>query len=65
MDIMLSVVLMGTKLLESFTKKNCNKTNQKEFRIEEVTKRKGDKLYVKWKGCDNLFNNWIDKEDIV
>ena len=56
---------MGTKSLESFTKKNCNKTNQKEFRIEEVTKRKDDKLYAKWKGCNNLFNNWIDKEDIV
>ena len=30
------------------------KTNQKEFKVEEVTKRKGDKLYVKW----------IDKKDI-
>ena len=29
------------------------KTNQKESRIEKVLKRKGDKLYVKWKGCDN------------
>ena len=26
------------------------KKNQKEFRIEKVIKRKGDKLYVKWKG---------------
>ena len=25
-------------------------TNQNEFRIEKVLKRKGDKLYVKWKG---------------
>ena len=22
----------------------------------------GDKLYVKWKGDDNSFNNWIDKK---
>ena len=29
------------------------KTNQKEFRIEEVIKRKGDKLYFKSKGYDN------------
>ena len=29
--------------------KNYQKTNQKEFRIEKVFKRKGDKLYVKWK----------------
>ena len=26
------------------------KINQKEFRFEEVVKRKDDKLYVKWKG---------------
>ena len=29
------------------------KTNQEEFRIEKVIKRKGNKLYVKWKGYDN------------
>ena len=36
------------------------KTNQK-FRIEKVIKRKGDKLYVKWKGYDSSFNSWIHK----
>ena len=25
-------------------------TNQEEFRIEKVIKKKGNKLYVKWKG---------------
>ena len=25
----------------------------------------GDKLYVKWKGYDNSFNSWTDKEDKV
>ena len=25
-------------------------------------KRKGDKLYVKWKGDDNFFNSLIDKK---
>ena len=38
---------------------------QKEFKIEKVLKKKGDKLYVKWKGYDNSFNSWIDKKDIV
>ena len=38
------------------------KTNQEEFRIEKVIKKKGDKLYVKWKGYDNSFNSWIDKK---
>ena len=41
------------------------KTNQKEFRIEKVLKRKGVKLYVKWKEYNNRFNSWIDKKDLV
>ena len=40
-------------------------TKLNEFRIEKVIKRKGDKLYVKWKGYDNSFNSWIDKKDLV
>ena len=63
--IKILVILKAKKLLESFTKKNCKKTNQKEFRVEKVIKRKGDKLYVKWKDYDNSFNSWIDKKDIV
>ena len=43
-------------------KENCKKTNKKEFRIENVFKKIGDKLYVKWNGYDNLFNSWIDKK---
>ena len=41
------------------------KTNQKKFRREKVIKRKGDKLYVKWKGCDNSVNSSINKKDFV
>ena len=58
------MILMEKKLLEPFAKLNC-KTNQKDFRIEKVINRKGDKLYVKWKYYDNSFNNWIDKKDVV
>ena len=36
-----------------------------ESRIEKVIKKKGDKLYVKWKGYDNSFNSWIDNNDIA
>ena len=62
---MLLAILMEKKLLEPFTKKDCKKyTNKKEFRVEKVIKRKGDKLYIKWKGYDNSFNSWIDKKDI-
>ena len=35
------------------------------FLAGKVIKRKGEKLYVKWKGYDNSFNSWIDKKDIV
>ena len=31
----------------TFYEKELKKANQKEFRIEEVIKRKGNKLYVK------------------
>ena len=40
------------------------RTNQQDFRIEKVIKKKGDKLSVKWKGYDNSFNSWIDKKDL-
>ena len=46
-------------------KRNCKKTNQNEYRIEKVIETKGDRLYVKWKGYDNSFDSWIDKNDIV
>ena len=53
---------MVKEFLEPFSKKNCKKTNQKEFRTEKVIKRKGDRLNVKWKCYDNLFNSLIDKK---
>ena len=46
-------------------KKELQKTNQKEFRIEKVLKRKGDKLYVKQKGYNNSFNSWINKNYLI
>ena len=39
--------------------------SEKEFRIEKVIGRKGDKLYVKCKGYDNRFNSRVDKKDLV
>ena len=55
----------GGKVIGTFYGKELQKTNQKEFRIEKILKRKGDNLYVKWKGYDNSFNSWINKKDIV
>ena len=39
--------LKGEEIVGTFYKKELQKTNQKEFRVEKVIKRKGDKLYVK------------------
>ena len=57
--------LNGEENVGTFYENELQKTNQKEFRIKKVIKRKGDKLYVKWKGLDSSFNNWIDKKNIV
>ena len=53
------------KLFEHFMKKNCKKENQEAYKVQKVIKKKGNKLYVKWKGYDNSFNSWIDKKDLV
>ena len=57
--------LNGEEIIGTFDENELQKTKQNEFRIEKVIKKKGDKLYVKWKGYDNLFNSWIDKKDIA
>ena len=57
--------LNGEEIVGSFYEKELQKTNQEEFRIEKVIKRKGNKLYVKWKDYDNSFNSWIDKANLV
>ena len=57
--------LNGEEITRSFYEKELQKTSQKEFRIEKVLKRKGDKLHVKWKGYNNSFNSWINKKDLL
>ena len=42
--------LNDKKIVGTLYEKELQKTNQKEFRTEKVIKRKGDKLFVKWKG---------------
>ena len=53
----------GEKIVQKFYENELQKTNQKELRIERIIKRKGNKLYVKWKGYSSSFNSWIDKKD--
>ena len=55
----------GEELIGTFYEEELQGTNQQEFRLKKVIKKKGDKLYVKWKGYNNSFNSWIDKKDII
>ena len=48
--------LNRVEIVGTLYEKELQKTNEKEFRVEKVIKRKGDKLYV---------NSWIDKKHIV
>ena len=57
--------LNGEEITGTFHEKELQKTNQKEFRIEKITKWKGNKLFVKWKGYSNSFSSWINKKNIV
>ena len=59
------MILMEKKFQEHFIKKYCKKKIKKKFRIEKIIKKKGDKIYVKWKGYNNSFNSWIAKKDIL
>ena len=46
--------LNGEEIVGTLHEKELQKkANEKEFRVEKVIKRKGDKLYVKWKGYDS------------
>ena len=53
------------EMVGTFYEKELQKTNQKEFRVEKLIKKKSDKLYGKRKGYSSSFNSWIDKKDIV
>ena len=57
--------LKREEIVGTFYENELQKANQKEIRIEKVIKRKGNKLYVKWKDYDSSFSSWIDKKDVV
>ena len=53
------------EIIGTFYEKELKKSNEKEFRVQKVIKRKGDKPRVKWKEYDRSFNSWIGKKDKV
>ena len=54
---MLLMILLEKKLLEYLTKTNCKKANQEELTIKKAINIKGEKLYAKWKWCNNSLNS--------
>ena len=56
--------LNGEDIIGTFYEKELQKTNRQELRIEKVIKRKGNKLYFKWKRHDSSFNSWIHKKEL-
>ena len=54
--------LNDEEIIGTFYEKELQKTNQQEFRVEKILKRKGDMLYASWKGNDSSFNSWIGKK---
>ena len=57
--------LNAEEIVRSLCKNELQKTKQNEFRIEKVTKRKGNKLYFKWKCYNSSFNSRVDKSDLI
>ena len=60
--------LNGEKLNGIFYQEELLKTNMKEndfYVIEKIIKKVGNKYLVKWKGYDNSFNSYVNKNDIV
>ena len=55
------MILMEKKIVGIFYENELQKANQKEFRLEKVIKRKGDKVYVESRileslaGCCTMF----------
>ena len=45
--------LNNEEIIGTFHKKELQRTSQNKFRIEKITKRKSNKLYVRWKGYNN------------
>ena len=54
--------LNGEEIVVTFYKKEFQKPDQTEFRPKIVITRKGNKLYVKWKGYNNSFNSCLTRK---
>ena len=56
---------MVKKLKAVSMRKNYKRLIRKSLELKKMIKKKGDKLFLKWKGYDNSFNSWINEKDII
>ena len=66
--IMYKLKDMNDEIIEGiFYEKELQKTKNTtgEYIIVKIIKTKNDKIFVKWKGYNNSFNSWIDKNNII
>ena len=54
----------GEKLPGLFYEQNLQKTKQDIFGIVKILNQRGNKSLVKWLGCHDSFNSWVDNKDI-
>ena len=58
--------LNNEKLDGTFYEQELQKTKQDDlYTIEKILKTNKDKIYVKWRGYDNSFNSWINKNNVT
>ena len=58
--------LNNEKLDGTFYEQELQKTKQNDlYTIEKILKTNKDKIYVKWRGYDNSFNSWINKNNVT
>ena len=58
--------LNNEKLQGTFYQEELQKTKQDNlYTIEKILKTNKDKIYVKWRGYDNSFNSWINKNTVT
>ena len=57
----------GTPIKGTFYEQDVQKVvlpDEALFQVEKVLKRKGNQVFVAWKGWPNEYNNWIWKKDL-
>ena len=57
--------LQGEEIRGTFYEPELQKTEQQVFRIEKIIKKEKGKSLVKWKGCSDKFNSWVDNKNLI